>query len=345
MMITPVLFYAVSAIALFAVLAAIYFFSLSRRTIRAEKPDPAGDNPDIQYLYDRLKTEYESLKKQNLALRDQVDDLRSLVKELEEGNLHLLEQKELLQDSKQKLEVLQGQKEEVFAMVAHDTKNSIGAIRSLVELLNSYDLNAQEQQEVMQSLVSSSDNLIRLANEITTIARQEATAPRYEFTVTTLKGTIDKVCSANKAYALQKQVKLVNKSSLHTPEVKIDPRKFEEVVDNLVNNAIKYGKNGTLVHVSTYFNESKVTLEVSDDGPGLSQEDLKKVFSKGVTLSTTPTGGETASGLGLWIVKKIVEDHNGTVWVKSKQGVGSTFGVELPIARKMPDRYSREIIP
>ena len=74
-----------------------------------------------------------------------------------------------------------------------------------------------------------------------------------------------------------------------------------------------------------------VMIEVSDDGVGLSEEDSKKVFDKGATLSPKPTGNESSSGLGLWIVKKIVEEHRGSVFVKSKPGRGSTFGFILPI--------------
>ena len=99
----------------------------------------------------------------------------------------------------------------------------------------------------------------------------------------------------------------------------------------MLNNAIKYGPKDTEVILESFFTDTKVTIEVSDNGVGLSEEDLKNIFNKGATLSAKPTGNESSSGLGLWIVKKLVEAHHGKVWVKSKVGKGSTFVVELPI--------------
>lgn len=118
---------------------------------------------------------------------------------------------------------------------------------------------------------------------------------------------------------------------MNIPRVLVDADKLKEVVDNLVNNAIKYGPEGTNIHISTYFTNKSITCEVSDDGVGLSDEDQKKVFIKGEKLSPRPTGSETSTGLGLWIVKSIIEEHKGKVFCASKLGSGTTFGFELPI--------------
>jgi signal transduction histidine kinase len=141
---------------------------------------------------------------------------------------------------------------------------------------------------------------------------------------------IDTVFTINNAYANKKEIRLINRSSATLPNFYFDPNKMKEVVDNLINNAIKYGPKNTEVILEAFFTNSKVTIEVSDNGVGISDQDLKKIFTKGATLSAKPTGDESSSGLGLWIVKKIVEAHNGKVWVKSKVGKGTTFVVELP---------------
>jgi signal transduction histidine kinase len=78
---------------------------------------------------------------------------------------------------------------------------------------------------------------------------------------------------------------------------------------------------------------ANAVIEVSDNGLGLSEEDIKRAFSKGARLSAQPTNGEHSSGLGLWIVKKIVEAHHGRVWVRSILGKGSTFAFQIPVSQ------------
>ena len=115
------------------------------------------------------------------------------------------------------------------------------------------------------------------------------------------------------------------------PEVHLDVHKIEDVVDNLVNNAIKYSHNGGKIRIRAYKQDKEMVVEVSDNGLGLSEEDIKNAFQRGAKLSARPTAGELSSGLGLWLVKRIVEEHKGRVWVRSSLGRGSTFAFQLPI--------------
>ncbi|MDP4175611.1 MAG: ATP-binding protein [Bacteroidota bacterium] len=288
---------------------------------------------DLEYSYDKLKKEYTNLKELNDFLRQQVNDLKANINDLQTANAQLAKQKDRLLENKRQLEELQQQKDELFAMAVHDIKNPAAAIRSYVELLDSYDLNAQEQQEVMQSLVNTSSHIINLAQQMSLVVTKKRPDPVYNYEMGSIKKIADIICNRNKGYAVKKEVKLINQTSPNTPETKMDIAKVEEVFDNLINNAIKYAPKGTIVQVKSYFSDSKVTVEVVDNGVGLTDDDCNHVFEKGALLTPKPTDGETRSGLGLWIVKKIIEDHGGHVWVKSKVSVGSTFGFELPIKK------------
>ncbi len=279
---------------------------------------------------ENLKNGYNNIKDENDFLKSKNRELQRKMKDLELANVELLERKEELQASKEKLEVLHKQKEELFAIAIHDIKNPVSAIKGYLDLLHSYDLTAQEQQEIMDGLLASSDKIVKLAQEIAQNIVSEKFEPNLNLKSASLKDIIDSVCRQNSAYAESKHVKLINKSSKDLPPVKVDPNKIEEAIDNLVNNAIKYGPEGTTVEVKTFFNSETITIEVNDDGQGIPKEEQEKIFSKGALLSTEPTGGESRNGLGLWIVKKIIEDHNGKVYVDSKEGVGSNFGIKLP---------------
>ena len=164
-----------------------------------------------------------------------------------------------------------------------------------------------------------------------TIIAQNKPEPMLKFESASIKKVIDKVCNQNMSYAKAKKVTLLNKSSNELPNVKMDDVKIEDVIDNLVNNAIKYGPENTIVEVRASVKNNMLTVEVKDNGVGLSENDMKRAFQKGAVLSAKPTGIEQSSGLGLWLVKKTIDEHNGKVWVESKLSIGSTFAFELPI--------------
>jgi signal transduction histidine kinase len=105
-----------------------------------------------------------------------------------------------------------------------------------------------------------------------------------------------------------------------------------QVLENLVSNAVKYSPPGNAIFVRLKKHTQGVRIEVQDQGPGLSAEDQKKLFGKFARLSAKPTGGEYSTGLGLSIVKKMVEAMNGKVWCEGELGQGATFIVEFPTA-------------
>ncbi|MDP3684528.1 MAG: HAMP domain-containing sensor histidine kinase [Ignavibacteria bacterium] len=281
-----------------------------------------------------LKDELQSQKQTNELLRQQLNEVNTNVQDLERANLHLLEQKEKLEQGKYKLELLHAQKEEMFAMAIHDIKNPASAIRGYIDLLNSFDLNAIEQQEIMVSLVATSEDIVKMSQDMCSILAKAMPEPTLNFKKHNINHVIETVLNQNSSYSKTKKVKLVKKISSQLPELNIDAEKIEEALDNLLNNAIKFAPQDTIVELSSYLKDEKmrtVVVAVRDTGVGLSEEDLRRSFQKGATLSAKPTGLEQSSGLGLWIVKKIIEEHGGKVWVESKLGVGSTFGFELPV--------------
>ena len=312
----------------------IIFILVKKKSNGAKYNQNKEELEELKYSYKRAKEELAKQHEVNENLRKQIKELDENVKTLEKTNVKLVEQKEKLAESKARLEYLHSQKEEMFAIAIHDIKNPASAIKGYIELLNSYELNANEQQEIMESLVASSDDIVKLSQQMCVIIAKAMPEPKLKFVEYSIEQIIESVYNQNTSYAKAKKVKLYNKSSIDLPKVKIDPEKIEEALDNLVNNAIKYAPPETIVEIKSYVKEGAkrmVVVEVKDNGYGLSEDDLKKSFQKGAVLSNKPTGLEQSSGLGLWIVKRIIDEHNGKVWVESKLSVGSTFAFELPI--------------
>jgi signal transduction histidine kinase len=145
-----------------------------------------------------------------------------------------------------------------------------------------------------------------------------------------IKYIVDEVVKRNMIAANNKSIAMKSEVPDNLPEIEIDAQKIEEVIENLISNAIKFSNEGGKVRVLAKANSRELTVEVSDNGLGLSEEDVNNAFQRGARLSARPTAGEHSSGFGLWIVKKMIEAHNGKVWVKSALGRGSTFAFSIP---------------
>lgn len=276
-------------------------------------------------------SETDDLKLEITALRNQIDGLMAKSGDLVKQNKELQEQVITLLNSKSELEKLQTVKDDLFAQVIHDIKNPAALIKNLVELLTSYDLQANEQQDVVQDIVKTSSKILRLSQEVSRVMSLESNRIPLDAFECQLNEIVKDVVRLNKTAADAKNIKIVIDIDENLPEIVMDPQKISEVAENLVSNAIKFNTPGGMLRVRTYKKDSFIYVEVSDTGIGLTEEDIRKAFHKGAKLSAKPTAGENSTGLGLWIVKKLVEVHNGKVWVKSVLGKGSTFGFMLPI--------------
>jgi signal transduction histidine kinase len=141
---------------------------------------------------------------------------------------------------------------------------------------------------------------------------------------------INEVVEANRPLAARKEQAIsVSAASSHQTNCDID--RIREAIDNLLSNAIKYSPLGGRIEVSVEHQNDKTLIRVKDDGAGLSPEDISRLFGRFQRLSAKPTGGESSTGLGLSIVKRIAELHGGTIAAESAgPGFGTTFTLTLP---------------
>ena len=112
--------------------------------------------------------------------------------------------------------------------------------------------------------------------------------------------------------------------------MRADRNAVVQILDNLISNAIKYSPPQTLVRIHGARDKDFAFVSVTDQGPGISEDDRKKMFGKFARLSAKPTGGESSNGLGLSIVKRLAESMDGMVKCESRSGAGSTFSIFLP---------------
>lgn len=243
---------------------------------------------------------------------------------LRETNIHLYQANRALQEAN-------ALKTDLLHIAAHDMKNPLGAIRAMAEIIQSYPKNEETVGEMSALIYSSSNQMLTLIEELLKTAALDSGKLQLYLEQVDMNHLLQVVLERNIPLAHKKQQTL----TVHTAAdclVEADFARLREVLDNLVSNAIKYSPVGKNIVIRLSRTNHTVRLEIRDDGPGLSADDMSKLFGKFQRLNAQPTGGESSTGLGLAIVKQLVELHKGKVWAESEgRDKGSTFIVELPL--------------
>jgi two-component system, sensor histidine kinase and response regulator len=281
-----------------------------------------------KYLYDSTLDEHTAqLETQNEELQDLKTFLEHQVsgrtRELQEINAQLIQlNEELVQSNKLKTKLM--------SVVSHDLKNPLHGIQMLASILTTDEVEPKQHVEMLTMIHHSADRMMELVKDLLDSAAVELGHIQIQPYGQLLSELVQQVCNDFITQIGQKNQRLVRELAADCP-VSIDGRRFRQVAENLLSNAIKYSPYETTITARVRQLNGKARLEVKDEGPGLNDEDKSKLFGFFQRLSAQPTGGEPSTGVGLAIVKQIVELHEGKVWCESEQGSGATFIVELPL--------------
>jgi two-component system phosphate regulon sensor histidine kinase PhoR len=241
------------------------------------------------------------------------------------------------QQRKIEIEVLQ--KNEVFRKeflqnLSHELKTPIFSIQGYVDtLLDGALHNNEVNAKFLQSTARNVDRLVNLVDDLDEISKLESGEQQLDFKNFVIQDLLKEVYDSLYIRTQEKEIKCTIKKGCELPlTVFADKEKIRQVLINLVDNAIKYGKNNGSIEASFYNVDGRnVLIEISDDGAGISEEHLPRIFERfyRTDLARSRKGG--GSGLGLSICKHIIEAHHQTVHVRSKIDVGTTFGFSLPV--------------
>ncbi|MBI5934950.1 MAG: PAS domain S-box protein [Chloroflexi bacterium] len=212
--------------------------------------------------------------------------------------------------------------------VSHDLRSPLTSVLGYAELIGRTGPLNDHQREFMGRLQASIQNITALVNDLLDLGRLEAgfDTRREIIQLENILGyTVDLLGGQISAHGLN--VKFHAAPNL--PALKANPLRLRQMLDNLIGNAIKYSHQGGEVTIELSAEDGQVILQVSDNGPGISQADQPHIFEKFFRGENVPEG-VAGSGLGLAIVKSIVDSHQGRIWVESTLGQGSSFFVVLP---------------
>jgi two-component system, OmpR family, phosphate regulon sensor histidine kinase PhoR len=239
---------------------------------------------------------------------------------------------------KAEIEVLkqnEAYRKEFLQNLSHELKTPIFAIQGYVEtLLNGALENPSVNKKFLQNAAKNTDRLVNLVDDLDEITKLEMGSQPLNKKNFVVQDLLKEVYESLSIKAEEKGIQCIIKEGCELPlTVLADKEKIRQVLINLVDNAVKYGRQGSVIEASFYnVDGERILVEISDEGEGIAEEHLPRIFERFYRTDMARNRKIGGSGLGLAICKHIVEAHGQTIHVRSKPDVGSTFGFTLELA-------------
>lgn len=302
--------------------------------LQAERELSETDRSLVEIFSSRLSIAFD-----NVILYQQLQDANTQLEDrVAQRTRALMQANRRLSAQWLRLQRANGFKNEILGTVAHDLKNPLGVILGRTEMLKELISTGASESGVVAQVDHIRDATKRLTTMVDHLI-SDAMADAFDITIrrepVDIAALAKEVAEANQPLAVNKQ-QTISVAAPPNIVTMCDTDRIREAIDNLISNAIKYSPIGGRIDVAVSHEGSDTTVRVSDEGAGLSPEDLGRLFGRFQRLSAKPTAGESSTGLGLSIVKRIIDMHGGEVTANSDgPGKGSTFTITLPVT-EMP---------
>ncbi|MEW6543272.1 MAG: ATP-binding protein [Nitrospirota bacterium] len=236
-----------------------------------------------------------------------------------------------------KLQELDDMKADFLAHISHELRTPLASIREGTHLLLDEIPGplSPNQRETLQIMQDSSQRLIRLISTLLDLSKIEAGLMQYQIVLTDLAQVAENSVGKVRLLAEGKRIQLLTEAPHERTWVPMDGARIEQVVDNLLSNALKFSPDGACVglHIEMDRKKNLVLVSVSDTGAGIPSEDLPHIFDRFYQGRTSARSQLAGSGLGLAFAKRVVEAHGGRIWAESEPGKGTTVTFTLPLTQ------------
>lgn len=246
-----------------------------------------------------------------------------------------------LEDALREVQNISKTKSEFISAVSHELRTPLTSIKGYASILMAGKLGDVPDQvkERLGKINMHSDNLVNLINDLLDISRIESGKIEMNIKEGSLLHIIETIHDLLTPQMKDKNIQCVIKYDERIPELAMDSGQIERVFINLVGNAVKFTpENGTITMRAKLENENLVQCEVSDNGIGIPEKDIVKLFDEFYRVSNTINEHVKGTGLGLPLAKKIVEAHDGEIWITSKMNEGTTFHFTIPIKKHKEEK-------
>ncbi len=270
---------------------------------------------------------------ESVQCQSEDDEIGQLIGSLNRMGKQLQESFSHLETQNHQLVKLNEEKNEFLGIVAHDLKNPLSGILGMASVIKE-DIEYLSKAEVVEYaglIATSTDQMFDLITNLLDVNVIESGKMRISLEKIDILPMINMVVKEHHERAKAKAIK-INLQVVQCAQciAFVDKNTVYQVFDNVISNSIKYSPSEKQVNITLSRTGKVVRCEVQDQGPGLSEKDQQKLFGKFTRLTPKPTGGEHSTGLGLFIVKKLVDAMHGKVWCETELNAGANFIIELP---------------
>ena len=217
--------------------------------------------------------------------------------------------------------------------VSHELRTPLTSVKSYLEALDEGALYDPVAPDFIKVSLDETNRMMRMVTDLLHLSRIDNATTQLDvelinFTafITFILNRFDKMRSQDE----EKKYELVRDYPINSVWIEIDTDKMTQVIDNILNNAIKYSPDGGKITVSMKTTDDQMILSIKDQGLGIPKQDLPKIFDRFYRVDRARSRAQGGTGLGLAIAKEIIKQHNGFIWAKSEYGKGSTFTIVLP---------------
>ncbi|MEO1054752.1 MAG: HAMP domain-containing sensor histidine kinase [Bacteroidota bacterium] len=250
---------------------------------------------------------------------------------LKAKNQILKSQKSTISAQSRELEQLIEEKDYIIRILAHDLKNPLGNITSLIHLMK-IEEEGPEKNKYINMINQSSMNAQNLVNKVLEMDVSDRKNISLQMELVNVIQVLDGVTHSMSEMARKKGINININDSSTRHEVKADKTYFPLIFENLISNAIKFSQPDKSINLNISNDNQNIQVKVTDEGPGIHPDEQNKLFKKFSKLSARPTAGESSTGLGLSLAKRYVDLMGGKIWYESGAATGATFVVELGLA-------------
>lgn len=308
---------------------------ISNGNFDARTEYPARDsigilNESLGQMGVQLKKNFSEIEEQKRQLEDYSKNLELKV---EERTNELNESNKELKKAYHRVLELNEEKNEFLGIAAHDLKNPLTAVSAFAEIIKTdKELPEAQREDFLDEIIKASGRMFAIVKNLLDVNVIEQGKLNTKLESVSVKKVIGELVAQFSESAAKKNIKIVQTYFDDEPSVLADYNLMLQVMQNIISNAIKFSPSDKNIFLNTSKNENNGMLEIiiKDEGPGFTEQDKKKVFQKFARLSARPTGGEHSTGLGLSIVKKLIEMMNGSIRLESEAGAGAEFIITLP---------------
>ncbi|WP_286884885.1 ATP-binding protein [Aneurinibacillus sp. UBA3580] len=263
------------------------------------------------------------------ALEERAKDLEKKVfertKELQEANIQIV-------NTYEQLKSFEESRSELILQISHDLKTPLTSIKGYLQVLNKYELSAKKEKEFIQSILARTNHTIQLIDDLFDLSALNMNQLPFEKEWINIDFLMEYALDIVISEVQGLDIEVETNYAADLPLVFVDPPKMNRALVNILSNAIKYSREQEKIKISItcYQKNESIIIEIKDNGMGISEENMKNIFTMFYREPKAKDAKITGSGLGTSIAKKIIEEHDGDIFIATTSDVGTTIVIVLP---------------